>query len=334
MPTETVKLMKDQLRPALKHLAPDAEWQLSGPVGRARKCDIFKITNNQHTHTLALKVYRDGKTNIHGPKNQFNALQQLACNTGEAVINAPRAHAFLPDANAIVMDWIDAPPLGHALWRSAFSSEDKLAYVQSAAHWLRRFHDNSRIEEKAFDVSALLAKIDTRVENSPSCVTQMKGGDLFLSAYQHLKSAASAAPMIVPHAKLHGDFTPSNVLIRNGEAVGIDIWGVRYGTVYEDIARMLTYLGVSSPYALKRTLFIESGLATPLFNAFTVGYGHDVMHKDMLGLWLTLLYQHMRRWLVFLDWKNQGRSAIKAKLEVERVRRLTSQTLKQLESIG
>lgn len=334
MSSAPVKLMHDQLEPALKRLAPDATWHMSGPIGRARKCNIFKITNNQDTHTLALKVYRDGKTNARGPQNQFEALQQLQQTNGRTAINAPRAHAFLPDVNAIVMDWVDAPPLRNALWRSAFSSEDKLSYVRSAAHWLRCFHDNSGIENKALDTLALFNQIETRLEQSPTNVAEMNSNRLFMQAYEHLQALTLGDTILAPHAKLHGDFTPTNILINNDEAVGIDIWGVRYGTIYEDIARILTYIGINSPFALKRTILMNGDNPTPLFHAFTQGYGADHMRSNASALWLSLLYQQLRRWLVFLDWKKQGRSAIKAKLEVERVKRLVAQSLMQLEKLS
>lgn len=333
MSSEPVKLMRDQLEPALKRLAPDATWHMSGPIGRARKCNIFKITNNQDTHTLALKVYRDGKTNARGPQNQFEALQQLHRTNGSAVINAPRAHAFLPDVNAIVMDWVDAPPLRNALWRSAFSSEDKLAYVKSAAQWLRRFHNNSGIKDSPLDAVTLFKHIETRLEQNPINIAEMKDNALFIRAYERLQTLAQTDAIIAPHAKLHGDFTPTNILINNDEAVGIDIWGVRYGTIYEDVARILTYLGINSPFALKRSVLMNEGNPTPLFNAFAQGYGSDYMRCDASTLWFSLLYQQLRRWLVFLDWKKQGRSAIKAKLEIERVKRLITQSLNQIEKL-
>ncbi|WP_262695892.1 phosphotransferase family protein [Kordiimonas aquimaris] len=325
--------MHDQLGPALRRLAPNATWHMSGPIGRARKCNIFKITNNQDTHTLALKVYRDGKTNARGPQNQYEALQQLERTSGSAAINAPRAHAFLPDVNAIVMDWVDAPPLRNALWRSAFSSEDKLAYVKSAAQWLRRFHENSGIENKPFDATALCNQIENRLEQSPASAVDMRDSALFKSAYERLKTIASTNSVLAPHAKLHGDFTPTNILIKDNDAVGIDIWGVRYGTIYEDVARILTYLGINSPFALKRSVLMNEDDPTPLFHTFAQGYGADYMRCDASALWFSLLYQQLRRWLVFLDWKKQGRSAIKAKLEIERVKRLVIQSLRQIEKL-
>lgn len=326
------ELVHGQLAPTLEQLAPNAEWHVSGPVGRARKCDIFKLTNDKQTHTLALKVYREGKINDRGPRNQFKALQKLETTQKAFPIKAPRAHAFIPDANAIVMDWVDAPPLGNALWRSAFSTTDRLQYIKSTAQWLRQFHETSSIKEKPVDYTGMLSQIEKRF--SVNHVHQNnRDEDLFFNAYQQLKNIAKNTEMLAPHANLHGDFTPSNVLIQNGKAIGIDIWGWRCGAVFEDITRMLTYLSINTPFALRKTALMNGDEPSTLFKSFINGYGADVIKTDAPTFWLILLYQNLRRWLVFNDWKNQGRSQIKTKLELDRVKRLTAQTLTRLETL-
>lgn len=326
------EIMQEQLGSTLNKLAPNAHWRLSGPVGRARKCDIFKITNNMHTHTLALKIYRPNVTKARGAKTQFSALEKLRTNNHPSYVAAPHAYAFLPDANAFIMDWIHGLPLQSLLWRGALSPTLQLTLVSKVAQWLRHFHEHSGISHEAMNCNELLDRLSSRLPANSAQISTMKGAETFAAAYAYLQNHAANTQMLAPHALLHGDFTPTNMLIQGDEVIGIDIWGARRAPIYEDIARMLTYLCINSPHALKRAPLIAGDQPTELFTAFSAGYGHDFMHYNTPALWYIMLYQHLRRWLVFLNWKKQGRSAIKAKLEAQRVCSLTQQILTHIQT--
>lgn len=337
MPTARDITLHEQIRSNLDHLAPGARWRVEGPVGRARKCDIFKITNDRQSHTLALKVYRDNEISTIGPKTQFAALRRYADDTGttqEPAVNVPQAHAFLPEMNAIVMDWVEAPTLRSVLWRNALSRERQQACVYNTAHWLRRFHATSDITSAPLNTQALLAVLDKRIAQSEAATDLQDSAALFRKCLAALRQHGKNPHLTAPHTILHGDFTPTNILVDGTTVIGIDVWGARRGPVFEDIARMLTYLSIDTPFARERSPLAEDGHANTLFTTFCRGYGRDQLDPENPALWYVLLYQQLRRWIVFADQIRSKRSAIKPRLELTRLRPLCENSLAQLASLS
>jgi aminoglycoside phosphotransferase (APT) family kinase protein len=327
-------MIHEQIAANLVHLAPGAQWHIDGPIGKGRKCEIFKLTNDQQTHTLALKLYRSDQVTGSGPEKQFAALHRFTNDaTPKLNVAMPRAHAFWPELNAILMDWIDAPRLRTVLWRNLLSQKTRNTSVIKAAQWLRHFHDTSETGSKAINAHALLAILNKRIEKSDAGQNLMATAPLFRKCLEKLHQLSDDPRLIAPHATLHGDFTPTNILMDGEQPIGIDIWGVRNGPIYEDIARMLTYLAIDSPFVLDQRPFHDGKQISRLFSLFLEGYGQDLITAESPALWYILLYQQLRRWIVFEDKARSKPSRVKAKLQLNRIRPLCKNSYSQLTSL-
>jgi len=110
--------------------------------------------------------------------------------------------------------------------------------------------------------------------------------------------------------------------------IGMDMWGARHGPVHEDITRMLAYLGVVSPFALSaRPLVARSALV----QAFAQGYGEKFFDPHSVPLPMVLLYQQLRRWIVYAGKTNHQPFSPLAKWQLARNRSLCGQTLAWLD---
>lgn len=317
----------EQLRPALDVLDADANWQLTPSGHQARKCDIFKVTSAERT--LALKVYKSGVASENAAQIQYDALKR--CNHAAAnqpILRAPKALAFLPEDRAILMDWQHAPTLRTALWKRFSAPQQRRALLTAAGSWLRAFHGLSDIASQPLDGSKLCAKLDTQMSRNPSAVVTLNNNTAFQAALQRFQELASNTISHTPHALLHGDFTPTNLLVDDAGIIGMDMWGARLAPVYEDIARMLAYLGVVSPFAMAAApLNPQSKLA----HAFTQGYGEDLLDHTSASFQTILLYQQLRRWLVYAGRKANRPKSPLARWQLAKNQRLIGQTLTWLE---
>lgn len=317
----------EKLQPTLDSIDAGAQWQISSPALRARKCDIYKITASHHT--LALKVYKPNMVLDAAPGIQYAALQR--CNqavTNQPILRAPKALAFLPEERAILMEWQPTNTMRTALWEKLGSPNQRLDIVAAAGAWLRAFHGLSDITVQRLDGGILSAKLDTQINRKPASMAVLNNNAGFQTALRHFQQKAAHTSFEAPHALLHGDFTPTNLLVDGAGIIGMDMWGRRRAPVYEDITRMLAYLGVVSPFAIAASPLSPQ---SALVQAFAKGYGNDLMRPDTEALYFVLLYQQLRRWLVYTGQKNSHAYSPLAQWQLLQNKRLCEQTLNWLD---
>lgn len=316
-----------RLMPTLSMIDASSAWHITTQPIRARKCDIYKISGGNRT--LALKVYKPGIASDAAPALQYEALQR--CNKAalnQPALRAPKALAFLPDERAILMEWQTAATLRATLWRKFNSSNQRLDLVRRSGAWLRAFHELSDVSIEPLDGRKLSAKLDTQIKPKPCSATRLIDSIPFNRALDRFREIAASFNEPTPHALLHGDFTPTNLLADDTEIVGMDMWGARSGPAFEDIARMLAYLGVVSPFALARAPLDPQGSLT---SEFMQGYGEDVMNAKSSAFHLVLLYQQLRRWLVYADKKASSPMSPMTHWQHAQNQRLCLQTLTWLD---
>jgi len=273
----------------------------------------------------ALKVYKPGAVSEKAPQIQYDAL--LSCNRAVSnypILLAPKALAFLPEDRAILMEWQDAPTLRAALWHRFAAPQRRRTLIAGAGSWLRAFHELSNITAEPLDASKLVAKLDTQLSRNPTATVAQNIDPTFHTALNRFHKLAATTTAETPHALLHGDFTPTNLLVKGNDVIGMDMWGMRRAPVYEDIARMLVYLGVVSPVGFSAEVL---GPHCSLLQAFAQGYGTDKFDAASAPFQTVVLYQQLRRWLVYANRKTKHPYSPLARWQYVQNKRLTGQTL-------
>lgn len=313
------------LTPLLERYGGMGAWRTYGAPVRSRKCIIHRLIGPPDAPALAIKEYRSEIVKNSAAHTQYNGLlfavghpshegsQEEHMRTGETSavsVSAVRPFAYLPQYNAIVMEWVNAPSLASIIVKNQPTELNHS--ILSAARWLQGFHALSVSESEQIDTEALLGRLRKRLSAS----ARYKKNKLVCSAVQEIERL-SATPLLAPHAYLHGDFTPSNILIDTEGPVGIDIWARRHAAVYEDIARMLIYLGS------KGTGFWEHKALVNDFDGlcqnFIAAYGATSEQLASDAFRFVLLYQTVRRWLVMADWAKYRHPPIAARAKRRRL---------------
>ncbi len=288
---DNIQRILNQFRTELDDIAPCTTWAVTATAGNSRKCDIYVLASPHTAKKLAIKIYRPGMVSDRAPKAQYKAMLRahgkLAC---------PKAYGFLPDDRAILMDWIEGPRFRSVLWQQILHPSKRLALVEQTGRWLRQLHDLSSPQTEPFDGGKMIAKLHIQLTKHEAAAKALGLDEVFNASLKTLEQLAPVIDADIPHSLLHGDFTPSNLLVKNDTILGIDIWGARRAPIYEDAARMLAYLSVTSPFSLSpRPLGADSAL----MNAFIDGYGKDQINPEEPAWRFTLLYQQLRRWIVY-----------------------------------
>ncbi len=319
----------DNLSDNLQTLAPDATWVASGPVGASRKCDVYTLTNSKSALRLALKVYRPAIASEQASQIQFRALQRVQkARRDDPFMRAPEPYACLADHQAILMSWHDSPNLTKALWNLLAQPQSRLNLIADAGRWLRKFHEISCISPAALDTEKLVAKLQNRINRCADGGETLLNTSDFKRALECFVYHMEAFKASAPHALLHGDYTPSNLLVDDQGIFGMDMWGGRLGCVMEDAARLLTYLAIQSPYTLANTPLHSDGKFPA---TFAKGYGREVLDIQSPTWKLLLMYQQLRRWVVYHDRMIKNRPTLQSRWLLSRTKKICMQSLSWLE---
>lgn len=319
----------DDLSEALDRVEPGADWQAAGPTGKSRKCDIYELFNNLSEKRLALKVYRSGVSSEQAPQIQYRAMERVAkAATASKLLIAPTPITFIPEDRAILMSWQDAERLQNHLWQRLLSPGKRLRLIENTGRWLRAFHDISCIAPAPFDANKLAKKLTGKLhapfEKPGNEEHPILKNQTFRTAWDRFHAGTASLDASVPHALLHGDFTSSNILVDGNSIIGIDMWGARLGPVYEDAARLLTYLAIQSPYSFSTSPLHPDGA---LISAFAKGYGRDVLNIQSNAWNFILLYQQLRRWIAYEERLAHGASGASTHWLINRTIRIVRQTM-------
>lgn len=324
-PNTDEKTLFAVLRPELVQHWPEADWQLEMHAVRARKATLHRLTSD-NAPALVVKVYTGGLSAAPLARAQYDAL--LACNKasrGGNKARAPSVYMFYPELPAILMQWCDARSLSARLWQHFFSPAKRHDFIRSSGAWLAAHHQTSHPEIKPFDTNPLIEKLEKLLQQHRAAQKLMEKDTGFVRGLKLLQSTARTLQHDMPHALLHGDYTPSNILISNGDAIGIDMRGMRRGPIIEDIARMIAYLAISSPSAIAAR---PSGILRKLEQLILCGYGTPPNKGFLNALRLAVLYQLLRRRLVFAERLHRNKWHLANHLKGWQTRRLIEACLK------
>jgi hypothetical protein len=222
---------------------------------------------------------------------QFEALERAYRWQSEEDRHAVvRPVALLPEHDAFAMEWAPGRTVLQTLDRAPFGPRGAHAAVRAAGDFLRRFHRHGWVAEEQ-------VALDGPVQE----IRDLVAGPLREAGLQ-LPGPVSAAldgpgdrTARQTRALLHGDYVPSNLIVRSAdEVVMIDPLLADVGPTADDLARFLTVLSSNSAFLPGVVLAPVRRLRRSLEAAFREAYG--IGDLDEL-LELRLLHQHLLRWL-------------------------------------
>lgn len=267
-----------------------------------RDCTVYFLNSKQFRHSeLILKIFRKGSVgsnfadNLHTEGQRFHRAATSHCAIPEPIF-------CIPSKNALGMECIDAPLLGTLLRRGIHSQQLRENLNHGAARWLGWFHGQSDIGVEPFDASTPLNNILKTLAKIHQLNPKALADDPFLDKCvkisRKIADAINGSP--IPHASVHGDFTPYNLFTHGEKTVGIDFQAQRRLPVTHDICRFLLYLEVSQIIPTPSSQLRRHGVRSRDFEIFMEAYkgGSQLPHDE---LWLKLQFLEITRRLTSLS---------------------------------
>lgn len=199
--------------------------------------------------------------------------------------------ALLPELDAFAMAWSPGRTLTQVAKRAPVQPAVAREAFRGAGDFLRRFHAHGRTG----DVETALAEpVDELLALVAGPVAE---AGIHLPP-RVLETVRRLAPrtVVAPQVLLHGDYVPSNLLLRPpADVVLLDPLLARTGPAVEDAARFLAVLSSDSVFLPGTVVPAVRRLRRSLEEAFRSAYG-ATGESDLLEL--RLLRQLLLRWLV------------------------------------
>jgi aminoglycoside phosphotransferase (APT) family kinase protein len=135
----------------------------------------------------------------------------------------------------VVTSWIDGPSL--PTWLLRASASDGRLMIHQAGAWLARLHRAMGVEYRPLPIGGILGRLEQEIaEEAPPRRVVNRALALLHSGAQEV------AENPVPWACSHGDFKPRNLIVRDGQLVGIDFDLVNTAPTLNDVAHFLNHL--------------------------------------------------------------------------------------------
>jgi hypothetical protein len=253
----------ERILPVLARKTDCDDWKTFEPSLARRDCSIHFLSSARHRiPRLVVKAYRrdDARENM---ARQIHQRGMRFHEVATPEFGVPEPLFLMPNHNAVVMEYVDAPTLGSHLLRSMASGSARRDLIARAAGWLAWFYARGQVRPEPFVPSKFGLKIDRLHGALEFSAPGSLAGDGFLRDCLALSSrlAAELEGREIPHVPAHGDFTPFNLFAAGHRTIGFDFGAVRILPIHHDISRFLMYLGIYRPLPPRPADLAEFGCA-------------------------------------------------------------------------
>ena len=308
-------------------------WALDPSVTGGRKCQIYLARSDAYPCALAIKIYRPGHASNQADFLQYAAMEKYyPLQDGES-FRIARPIARLEEDRCFIMEWYDSPKLSRQMWQNILTPDKAQQYIAQSGKWLRAFHEAGHIKTESFRPHwyQQRKKLLALTADSHSGQKLQNHNRVFSHATRVIDALTPASlDADIATAPLHGDFTPSNILLGDNKAIGIDIWAHRRAPIMADLIRMNVYLTIGYPGTFQGTDIA----GWPALAALKRGYGQDLFPAVDKAFLVSLLAEYVRRWVVIEQRVKKTPRYLLDYYRLSRMQKPVRQILEKLSHIG
>jgi hypothetical protein len=263
--------------PSLTEKTGCAEWSIIRKPLQRRDCRIYFLkAGSSHVPDMVVKIYRKDAVGANLARKLHRKSRRLS-RIATPEWSIPKPVLFVQEANALVMEFVEAPLVGTLLIRAFHSKAKHNDIIRQAARWLGWFHRHSGVDSKPFSAESFTGKLAKMLGKISDTTPDALAGDGFLveCIEKASKVATDLDGRLMPHADVHGDFTPFNLFMDRGTVIGFDYRGNRSMPIYHDICRFLVYIDVYRITPPSTSDLRQHGCRKNDFDVFMTSYAPD-----------------------------------------------------------
>lgn len=232
------KSMSDLLAEISNIYQTDEEWSW--------RCTHFRLLKNDEGASVGVQA-RNGEMKLFikyfGRKEgniQQSALREYE-NLRQVYNSLPSYQKYLvpkplhSKSGAYAVEWLDIPRMKTSLMWARFNSFKRSSCLRSAARALKSIQESGACDYQQVDVSAYIRAAQRCGGTDPAWKHNLKH---FQKASKRFEGRQ------IPYCRLHGDYSPENLLFSPERVVVIDFAHHDFASIYHDMCQFIMYFSL------------------------------------------------------------------------------------------
>jgi hypothetical protein len=230
----------------------------------------------------------------------LQGIEKAVAESGNSNLTAIKIYGVFSEFCAIVMEWREFTTFKRLYFQRPvylshkrfFDTVDRDNYI--AGQWVRLWHESFL---HPGDQTTQQLRVNETVNEMLGQIEDLTG-----SQYQELRQRFSDTHDLIkdtpnPISSLHNDLTFNNLFVSDdGRIGGFDPTPEPPGSIYQDLARLLTFCATSNQQVATQGLYFGKWYPHQVESSFLRGYGPNI-EKDMLNFFCARLV--LEKWLEF-----------------------------------
>ncbi len=294
--------LKEQILQYLRDKTGLQDWILKKPHIKARTCMVYRFSCSTYSTDIALKIYSNN-TAGQQLQNQYQALKDFSVklNKLSSQYRVAEPYGSLNEDNCFLMEWAPGESLDYRLWRYVYSEKHQFLDIRQTYCWLKKYHQVAKSCLQKTDVSYFSDQLEQYIQSHKG-QTLLEEDVVFSEGIKVLKAQLSIfLNFRTMHANLHGDFTPTNILIGSEVITAIDMGRGASFPIEIDMALMLNYIVIDYPNMLTKRHMKKAPETWSILNTVLDAYEYPSSKAQRQFFLIIFLYQMLRRWLIIND---------------------------------
>jgi len=299
--------LKNKVLQSLRDKTGLQSWTVNKSPIVARNCVVYRLSCDQHLTDIALKIYSNDQASRQ-LQSQYEVIKGFSetLNKKKFQYRVPEPYGSFVEDNCFLMEWALGESLDIRVWKYFYYEKKQFSDITKAYRWLKQYHQVANPILQKIDLNYFPDQLIEHIQKHNG-QSLLENNVIFSEGLKLINEhGLSFSNLEVMHASLHGDFTPTNILIDKDAVTGIDIGKGSSQPIEIDMALMLNYIVIDNLNMLSKAHLKKAPETWSILNTVLDAYGYPRDKSQRQFFLFVFLFEMLRRWLILNNRNNKN----------------------------